>query len=152
MRITTHGNDLLVTDQALGLGAFLLTLGVFLLVAALERAIGGALLTLPTITYALAGAFGVRGGLARLVASQLIVDTDRQLLIARRWGFSGTDVQRIPFDAVQGFTISPPDRDKGTELVIETSRGPVHASAGMKGPRAAWLDVIAAVEAHMGRA
>lgn len=151
MRITTHGNDLLVTDQSLGLGAFLLAMGVLLLVAAIDRALGGSLLSVATAFYAVVGLVAVKGGLNRLVATQLIVDTDRNLLIAKRWALSGTDIQRIPFQAVEGFSIEPPGQNRRTELLIHTSRGPVRGSGGTKGAREAWEEVVAAVEAHMGR-
>jgi hypothetical protein len=151
MRITTHGNDLLVTDQALGLGAFLLTFGVIFLAAAMGRVVDGNLVSGATAFYALAGLWLVKLGFDRLVATQLIVDMDRKLVIAKRWSVVGTNVQRIPFDAVQGFSIEPAGQDTRTELVIETSRGPVPASGGAKGVRQAWEEVVAAVETHMGR-
>lgn len=151
MRITHHGNDLLVTDQSLGLGAFLLTIGVVLLVTALSRMADGLFLSLATAFYTLAAVFCIRGGLVRLVATQLIVDPDEKLVITKHWALRGTNVQRIPFDAVQGFSIEPEGEQNKTSLVIKTTRGPVAASAGTKAVRAAWEEVVSAVERHMGR-
>lgn len=151
MRITTHGNDLLVTDQSLGWGAFLLTLGVASLAAALGRVVDGNLVSSATAFYAIAGLALVKLGFDRLVATQLIVDMDKKLVVAKRWGVAGTNVQRIPFEAVDGFSIEPEGRDAKTELFIQTSRGPVLASGGTKGVRQAWEEVVTAVEIHMGR-
>lgn len=151
MRITHHGNDLLVTDQSLGLGAFVLTFGVFALVAAIGRLVGGDLLSAGTLFYAVAGALMVKFGMERLVATQLIVDPDKKMLITKSWSFRGTGVQRIPFDAVEGFSIEPEGQDKKTLLMIQTSRGPVPGSGGSKGARQAWEEIVAAVEVHMGR-
>lgn len=150
MRITTHGNDLLITDQSIGLGAALASGGVLLLVSCLEGLISGGSLVLPLLS-GLAGALGVKIGLGRLAATQLIIDPDAQQVITRRWSFMGSDVQRIPFDAVKGFDIVPEDRDRGTQLMIETTRGKVPASGGIKAVRSAWQDVIIAIQAHMER-
>ncbi|MFK7791789.1 MAG: hypothetical protein AB8B88_03860 [Devosiaceae bacterium] len=151
MRITHHGNDLLVTDQSLGLGAFVLTFGVLFLVAAASRLVGGDILSGGTLFYVVAGLLLLKWGADRLVATQLIVDVDKKMLVTKRWSFRGTNVQRIPFEAVDGFAIEPEGQDKKTSLVIQTSRGPVPASGGAKGVRAAWEEIIAAVETHMGR-
>ena len=149
MRITRHGNDLLVTDQSLGLGAFVLTLGVFSLVAVLARLADGQLLSLGTAAYALAGVLLVSAGLRRLVATQIIIDPDDRLVITKHWSFAGTNIQRIPFAAVTGFAILPEGEAHRTDLVIRTTRGDVVASAGRKGARAAWEEVIAALDGHM---
>jgi predicted anti-sigma-YlaC factor YlaD len=151
MRITTHGNDLLVTDQSLGLGAFLIALGVILLAAALGRLVDGALVSAATVFYTLSGLMALKVGFDKLIATQLIVDRDRELVIAKRWAVTGTQVQRIPFEAVSGFAIEPEGRDARTELFIHTSRGPVLVSGGTKGVRQAWEEVVDAVESHMGR-
>lgn len=151
MRITTHGNDLLVTDQSLGLGAFVLSLGVLFLAAALGRVVDGNMLSSATAFYLVAGLFALKTGFDRLVATQLIIDMDKKLVVAKRWGVAGTNVQRIPFEAVDGFSIEPEGQNKRTELFIQTSRGPVLASGGTKGVREAWEEVVAAVETHMGR-
>ncbi len=151
MRITHHGNDLLVTDQSLGLGAFVLTFGVFALVAALSRVMAGDVLSGGTLFYVVAGAAMVKFGVDRLVATQLIVDPDKKMLVTKSWSFRGTGIQRIPFEAVEGFSIEPEGEDKKTLLMIQTSRGPVPGSGGSKGARAAWEEIVAAVETHMGR-
>jgi hypothetical protein len=150
MRITTHGNDLLITDQSIGFGAALLSIGVLLLVSCLDRLISGGGVGAAVFAGG-AGALAIKLGFARLVATQLIVDPEDRLIITRRWSFLGADDQRIPFDAVNGFNILPDGKDKGTWLMIDTTRGPVPASGGAKAVRAAWEEVIAAVEAHMQR-
>lgn len=151
MRITTHGNDLLITDQSLGFGAFLVTMGAFLVVSALSRFLGDDPLQVMTFVSLAAGAYAIKMGMARLVATQLIVDLDEKLVITRRWSILKTDNQRIPFDAVLGFDITPDGQEKGTSLSIRTTRGDVPASGGAKAVRAAWVEVIDAIEVHMGR-
>lgn len=151
MRITTHGNDLLITDQSLGFGAALLSIGVLLIVSCIDRLISGGSVSSALFSGAI-GALGIKLGFDRLVATQLIVDPDEQLVITKRWSFMGADIQRIPFDAVQGFAIVPQGADKGTQLMINTTRGTVPATGGAKAVRAAWEEVVLAVEAHMASA
>lgn len=148
MRITTHGNDLLITDQSVGFGAALLSIGVLLIVSCIDRLISGGSIS-SALFAGLMGALGIKLGLARLVATQLIVDPDERMVITKRWSFMGADIQRIPFDAVQGFEIVPEGKDKGTRLMINTTRGAVPATGGVKAVRAAWQEIILAVEAHM---
>lgn len=150
MRITTHGNDLLITDQSIGFGAALLSIGVLLIVSCIDRLIGDGSISAALFSGAI-GALSVKLGLARLVATQLIIDPDDRLVITKSWSFMGANVQRIPFDAVIGFDIVPEGRDKGTRLMIKTTRGVVAASGGVKAVRAAWQEIIDAVEAHMQR-
>ncbi len=152
MRITHHGDDLLVTDQSLGLGAFLVALGVLFLVAAASRLVDGQVFAFGTLIYVVAGLGAVKFGMDRLVATQIIVDRDEALLIAKRWSISGTQQQRIPFDAVTGFTIEPEGQAAKTELFVQTTRGPVCLSGGSKAVREAWQDIQLAVETHMADA
>lgn len=148
MRITTHGNDLLITDQSLSFGAALLSIGVLLVVSCLDRLISGGSVS-SALFSGVIGALGIKLGLDRLIATQLIVDPDERLVITKRWSFMGADVQRIPFDAVEGFEIVPEGKDKRTQLMINTTRGAVPATGGVKAVRAAWQEIIEAVEAHM---
>lgn len=150
MRITTHGNDLLITDQSLGFGAALLSLGILLVVSCVDRLISGGSVSSALLSGAI-GALGIKLGLARLVATQLIIDPDEQRVATKRWSFMGADIQQIPFDAVEGFEIVPEGKDNGTRLMIKTSRGTVPASGGIKAVRAAWEEIILAIEAHMAR-
>lgn len=151
MRITSHGNDLLITDQSIGFGAMLLSVGVLLIVSSIDRLISGGSISSALVS-GIIGVVGIKLGLGRLVATQLIVDVDERLVITKRWSFMGADVQRIPFDAVKGFDIVPEGRDKGTRLMIKTTRGDVPATGGVKAVRAAWQEIIDAVEAHMASA
>lgn len=148
MRITTHGNDLLITDQSIGFGAALLSVGVLLIVSFIDGLICGGSLSAALFSSG-AGIVAIRLGFTRLVATQLIIDPEDQLIITKRWSFMNTDAQRIPFDAVIGFNIVPEGQDRGTKLMIQTTRGDVVASGGVKAVRAAWEEVITAVEAHM---
>lgn len=151
MRITTHGNDLLVTDQSVGFGALLAAVGVLLVTTAIAGTFSGGPLAISTFLYLLVGGGAIKLGLDRLVATQLIVDPDDKLVITKRWSFMGANVQRIPFSAVQGFTIEPEGKDKRTVLMIQTTRGPVPGAGGARGVRAAWEEVVTAIEVHMGR-
>lgn len=151
MRITTHGNDLLITDQSVAFGAALLSVGVLLIVSCIDRLISSGSVSSALLAGAI-GALGVKLGLARLVATQLIVDPDERMVITKRWSFMGADMQRIPFDAVLGFEIVPEGQDKGTQLMISTTRGAVPATGGVKAVRAAWQEIILAVEDHMAGA
>lgn len=150
MRITTHGNDLLITDQSLGFGAALLSVGILLVVSCIDGLISGGSVSSALLSGAI-GALGIKLGLARLVATQLIIDPDEQRVVTKRWSFMGADIQHIPFDAVQGFEIVPEGKDKGTRLMIKTSRGNVPASGGIKAVRAAWEEIILAIEAHLAK-
>ncbi len=151
MRITTHGNDLLVTDQSVGFGALLTAVGVLAVTTAAANTFSSGQFVISTLVYLLLGGGAIKLGVDRLVATQLIVDPDDKLVITKRWSFVGTNVQRIPFSAVRGFTIEPEGRDQRTVLMIQTTRGPVQGAGGARGMRAAWEEVVAAVEAHMGR-
>lgn len=151
MRITTHGNDLLITDQSIGLGAALLSVGVLLIVSCIDGLISGGGLSAAVFSGG-AGIVAIRLGFTRLVATQLIIDPEDKLIITKRWSFMNTDAQRIPFDAVIGFDIVPEGQDRGTRLMINTTRGAVVASGGVKAVRAAWEEVITAIEAHMASA
>lgn len=148
MRISTHGNDLLITDQSLGLGAALVSGGALLLVSSLDQLLSGGTLIQALITGAL-GCLGILLGLRRLSASQLIVDPDEQAVVTKQWSFVGTQVQRYRFHDVQGFEILPEGKDKGTQLMIRTSSGLVPAVGRVKAMRAAWQEVIGAIQAHM---
>ncbi|MEM1286834.1 MAG: hypothetical protein AAGH60_00635 [Pseudomonadota bacterium] len=150
MRISRHGNDLLVTDQSLGLGAFFATVGTFFLVNAASRALNPeTLISFGTGFYLLAGAYLIWDGLNRLIATQIVADPDTKTLIVKRWAFSGTSNQKIPFGSITGFSILPEGEDRKTHLYVQTSRGDVQASGGKRGSRAAWEEVATALRNHM---
>lgn len=130
----------------------MVAIGVFLLAAALGRLTDMTTFMQPgTLAYFVIGSYLIWSGMRRLVATQLIVDPDRRIVVAKRWTISGADVQRIPFGAVTGFAIVPEGEEKKTSLVIQTTRGDVIGSGGMKGARAAWEEIIAAIDAHMNK-
>ena len=150
MRISRHADDLLVTDQSIGLGAMLAAAGALIATIGLGRLFGDDGLGV-SVALVLVGALCIKLGLDRLVAMQLIVDMDAREVVAKHWSFTGATTNRIPFQAVEGFSIEPQDAEKRTQLVIETSRGPVLVAGGAKVIRPAWEEVVVAVEHHMGR-
>lgn len=155
MRISKHGDDLLITDQSLGMGAFLTTLGAFLLANAIGDLFAGPVqgqgagLGWSTVAFALIGLVLLRIGIERLAARQLIIDPQERLITTRHWRIASTQVHRIPFDAVENFEIVPVGRT--TSLMIATSQGRVPALGGSRAAREAWDQVIEAITVHMGR-
>ena len=149
MRISHHAGDLLVTDQTIGSGGLLAAAGALGLTMGLGQLFGDQGFSLGVLTLCALSAAAIKFGLDRLAAMQLVVDMDTREVITRHWSFRGSDTQRIPFSAVDGFTIEPEGQDRKTQLFIQTTRGPVGVGAGMKAIRPAWEEIIKAVEAHM---
>ncbi|MGD1887373.1 MAG: hypothetical protein ACFB01_09690 [Cohaesibacteraceae bacterium] len=149
MRITAHGNDLLVTDQSLGLGAFLVALGTFGLVATLSALIDGNALAPSTAFYALGGAWAVWYGLHRLVATQLIIDPDEQTVAVKRWTIGKATSQRIPLTDLDRFAIEPEEAETKTHLVVYAKGDKPPMVVGLHAHRAAWEEIITAINEHL---
>ncbi|MEM6711332.1 MAG: hypothetical protein AAF590_03520 [Pseudomonadota bacterium] len=149
MRISDHSGDLLVTDQTIGSGGLLAAAGTVGLVTGLSQLLTGLGLSIGVAALCLLSAAAIKLGLDRLSAMQIIVDRDTREVVTKHWSFRGSDTQRIPFSAVKGFSIEPEGQHRKTQLLIQTTRGPVLVGAGMKAIRSAWEEIVHAVEAHM---
>ena len=149
MRITSHGNDLLVTDQSLGLGAFLVAFGVLGLVAALSGMAEGNWFAAPTLAYGVGGGLAVWLGLERLVATQLIVDPDERTITVKRWTIGRATSQRVRLADLDRLAIEPEGQAAKTRLVIHARDGAPSIAVGLTAHRAAWEEIVDAIARHL---
>ena len=151
MRISNNGNDLLITDQALGLGAIIVAAGVYFLASAIWSVAAAGGVSITTLVEMVAALVAIPYGLNRLRATQLIVDPDTRTVTSRVWGLRATQEQSAHFDEITAFDIVPKDRLTRTTLVIRTAAGDFAVGGGTRAARDAWEEVRQAVTEHIER-